>query len=695
MKKILFLTAMLLSTAYVFSQTDSVRAEQDNIFQNINKTLIPTGYLNEYGPEVVDKKWLAGILIDSNFIFHIDVFNMLYNDIENSQINTSVTAMLPLDSVMPYTNAARYDTLSNLAFISADYSVLREDALQQNLFTASGNQIFDVANRTESPYILKHTFAAVPVLPESPFKNEIRLGCQQLFYGNTGKTVSTVQVNFLDGGGYHIIYNNGTVTPITKTFSDSSGYKKFAVKVQYTDNSTDECYTHQYVNVISQSTGVNSFAILSATELKNPDHIIQPSSYMNVAPKLAWFQQQIPFLVNLQHFNQDMKIYIRYSSLRQGTALENKIVKPFIVVEGYDITDASPLLKPHNYDINSLISEWNKIVSTPTTFDINKKLDEDGGYDLIFIDYYTMRSITENADYLLQAIDWINSQKVNNSLGVREQNVVMGISMGGLVSRYALAKKTKETNNNSTETRQLITMDSPHQGANVPLGMQHFLYDFGEVKIVQPIKNKSDDLKAFYYLNEQSSTQQQLIWRVTNGNGSQVANSFLAPGGVYRTMVDYTAPYQFLAVSNGSQCGVQVMEPGALILQRSGNVATVSWLGGWLFRNKYRLAVQINALPAYGTQAQICSVVMERNIRLFQGLIGTGWKTTSNSSARISPANTFPWDGVPGGIRNFTDKDLSQAGQYPPIGKDKTFFGNLLSSFGRNFIFIEGKLATE
>lgn len=284
---------------------------------------------------------------------------------------------------------------------------------------------------------------------------------------------------------------------------------------------------------------------------------MQPTSYLNVNPTIP-FNAQIPFLQNLQQFNQNMKLYIRFSSKRNGTGLQDKIVKPFIIVEGYDITDASPLLKAENYGLNNLLEEWDKIVTTPNTFDIHKKLDEEGGYDLIFIDYYTMRSITENADYLLQAIEWINSNKENNAVGVREQNVIMGISMGGLVSRYALAKRTKQIDN--TETRQLITMDSPHQGSNVPLGLQHFLYDLGETKIIAKLKSRSDELKAFYNLNEQPSTQQQLIIRVTDANGSRSNNTFLAPDGVYRSMVDYTSPYEFLAISNGSQCAVQVVK---------------------------------------------------------------------------------------------------------------------------------------
>lgn len=39
---------MLLITLGAFAQTDSIRTEQDYIFQHINKTHIPTGYLIEY-----------------------------------------------------------------------------------------------------------------------------------------------------------------------------------------------------------------------------------------------------------------------------------------------------------------------------------------------------------------------------------------------------------------------------------------------------------------------------------------------------------------------------------------------------------------------------------------------------------------------------------------------------------------------
>ena len=128
MKLIITIAALLLLNLCGYAQTDQVRTELNSIFQNINKTQIPTGYLNEYGPEVVNKKWLTGILSDSNLIADMNTYNFLYNDIENCRINFPTTSppiearviqqiVLPLDSAKIMIDLARYDTLTTLAFL--------------------------------------------------------------------------------------------------------------------------------------------------------------------------------------------------------------------------------------------------------------------------------------------------------------------------------------------------------------------------------------------------------------------------------------------------------------------------------------------------------------------------------------------------------------------------------------------------
>jgi hypothetical protein len=411
MKLIITLAALLLLNLCAIAQTDLVRAELNSIFQNIDKTQIPTGYLNEYGPEVVYKKWLNGVLSDSNLVVDMNTYNFLYNDIENSKIYNPSSLppiearriqpiLQPLDTAKVMTEIARYDTVTNLALFSANYASLREDALQQNLFTKVDNQIFDVAVRTQSPYILNHTFAAVPVLPESKYSNEIRIGYTNLFYGNSSNTVNMVQVNFLDGAGYQNIYSNGTASPLTKTYMDSSGFKKFAIKVIYTNGSVDECYTGQMVNVVPPSNAANRYDPLVQQEILNPTYSVIPASYSNINPTIPQILLNIPNatitqdLLRLQKFNQNMKVYVRYKKRLVTDPLYNKIVKPFIVVEGYDITDASQLLKPNNYGINTFLGEIDGIRFGSSNQRFTEHLDDEAGYDLIFIDYYTMRDIT-------------------------------------------------------------------------------------------------------------------------------------------------------------------------------------------------------------------------------------------------------------------------------------------------------------
>src|SRR5690606_10940129 len=74
--------------------------------------------------------------------------------------------------------------------------------------------------------------------------------------------------------------------------------------------------------------------------------------------------------------------------------------------------------------------------------------------------------IQRNAFVLQEVIKWVNSVKLGT-----EKNVVLGQSMGGVIARYAL--KNMEDYNLSHDTRTYISQDSPHLGANIPLGYQH------------------------------------------------------------------------------------------------------------------------------------------------------------------------------------------------------------------------------
>jgi hypothetical protein len=108
-------------------------------------------------------------------------------------------------------------------------------------------------------------------------------------------------------------------------------------------------------------------------------------------------------------------------------------------------------------------------------------------YDIIYLDYEDgVDDIFRNARLLEQAIDIVNARKIGN-----EPNIVFCDSMGGLVARYAL--RSMELKGKDHQTRKFISMDSPHKGANVPVGFQAAVRNLRKMKF-------SIDAKLFFNL---------------------------------------------------------------------------------------------------------------------------------------------------------------------------------------------------
>lgn len=193
----------------------------------------------------------------------------------------------------------------------------------------------------------------------------------------------------------------------------------------------------------------------------------------------------------------DYHIYYHFKNGNK-TQSERILKKPIIIVDGFDPMDN------RNYSeiYNSLLLYDNG----------NKKLGDElrlKGYDVVIlnfpitgkgkndIDINTNVNIPEipgfvnrdgGADYiernaflLVKLIQELNAELQLN--GSNEKLVVVGPSMGGQISRYALAymekKEAEGISNMNHNTRLWISFDSPHLGANIPLAIQKDLYFFG------------------------------------------------------------------------------------------------------------------------------------------------------------------------------------------------------------------------
>lgn len=62
MKKLLLIIAIILAALQTFSQSDPLRDKLDSVFQNVNKNVISTGYLKEYGAELMPIHVFNGVL---------------------------------------------------------------------------------------------------------------------------------------------------------------------------------------------------------------------------------------------------------------------------------------------------------------------------------------------------------------------------------------------------------------------------------------------------------------------------------------------------------------------------------------------------------------------------------------------------------------------------------------------------------
>ncbi len=634
MKKLLLLLSILTAWMHNFGQLDPLRLKLDSIFQYVDKTQVPTGYLKEYGAELMPIHCFNGLLTDSNAVADIDAFRATYTDISTAKIQVQLPAMTDLTVVNTQISSFVNDAATPIVLLYGNYASMRNDALSQNLFTVSNQRIFDVPGRTQSPYTTNTLFAAASI--KKVFTNTVIFTYNpSLYYSNTNTTISTLWVDFKDGQGYKTIPLNGTVS---KTYTDSSSTKLIDFKVQLSTGAF--VYCHSSVDVFVTSTIVSN-------------------RYVGTDPYSR--EVTVPTVPG-EGLGGDI-MQIRYSvNNPTRTTVTPHLRKPLIYVEGYDVSG--------KYDILNLIKnevldkgEWVNLALIPNGYDFMNDLDDIAGYDLVFLNYNTLRSFEDNSKMLQHVIEWIKQDKTAG--GFTEKNVIIGTSAGGILCRYTLARMTKTISSASTDTKLLITHDSPHQGANVPLAFQHFLYDLGNVRVLgKKISDNLGDLNDFYVLNTKPATAQLLKARVIDENGNVVINTFLnGANSPYQQMVrfalaDNPPAYRYIATAQGSQCGIPVMQASGLPIANYDGVFAIAKFR-WFYQNivhittKYFLTTQLNAIPSSGIQSQIEYFKYVRRISFWGIVFNT---VTLKEVSRSNPVGFTDWDAAPGSTQSINDR---------------------------------------
>ncbi|PKP24291.1 MAG: hypothetical protein CVU03_13010 [Bacteroidetes bacterium HGW-Bacteroidetes-2] len=310
--------------------------------------------------------------------------------------------------------------------------------------------------------------------------------------------------------------------------------------------------------------------------------------------------------------------------------------KPIILIDGFDPGDTR--------DIPALYQLLNFNNGTENLADEARAL----GYDVILLNFpvYIRNGsdiidggsdyIQRNAFVLAALIEEINAQKVGE-----EELVIIGPSMGGLISRYAL--RYMEQNGLNHETRLWLSFDAPHLGANIPIGFQH-LFNYiafgplGDVGLQDVVNG----------LLRNPAARQMLIdhfeGHLLPGDPAEFDPTIVLPTGspnfrnafqAELNAMGYPQNTRNISISNGSGFGETTGTPGMNVIDY-----TFYPDGPDGFT---RALIEVNFAPA-ASQTQRVSRIRSQIFIIF-------WLTVDESDAfSMAPAFTSGLDSAPGGL---------------------------------------------
>lgn len=408
---------IIISSTLTYAQYDEdnavVRNYLNSVFQNIDKSKVPTGYLKDYAFEYIDMSYYDGTeLTDSNYV-NSEILEMILKTVNSSALQQK-----------PFVNTTDmlYDLFCNEEMIPVPialykYSNIKETAIDDGLIRYENGKVYDVYNENGiwlNPYETKY------VLGFAPMANESYLPRVLFDFSTIYTNVSICDIDFDpgDGSGYRRIYKNDVV----RISYPESGEYEMKLRIILYDGVTLETHTTININVLNPRAPFEDD--LSSIYVSNPIKYNELTAYYK----------------------------IKYKSSGGG------LTKPIIVVEGFDPVMLGDTTIYGSLSLNNMVFPY---------FVTNS-------YDVVYVDFLNSeKDIFENAELLKIIIREINNIKHQN--GSEEKNIIVGQSLGGVISRVAL--REMEMAGELHETTTFVSHDSPHLGANVPIGLLYTVRD--------------------------------------------------------------------------------------------------------------------------------------------------------------------------------------------------------------------------
>ena len=391
----------------------------------------------------------------------------------------------------------------NVSFHKLNYN--QQDENQGGLTIESLK--FEKISNDKDAFLENHVFVFSPLKANAKGATIVyNINEAFIFQSTQNKNITELTIDFGNNQIHQVIENGVVILPQVTITYDTQGTKNLEAQATMADGTSITTLGSIYISGFATSPPISNF-------IENVEGF--ESSY----PFAGYEPEDIPIKGKL-----DYRIFFR------SNAASATLTKPIIIIDGFDPGDKRKIL---DADTNQDPDKHRSINEMMEYIDDNgnpRKLIEElntKGYDVVIVNHpiYTSSEgieIDGGADYiernalthvtLYQHINQLLEQ--NNS---EQELIIVGPSMGGQISRYALAYM--EANNIEHNTRLWVSIDSPHLGANIPIGLQ---------TLVRQVM--SDNALAQDFVNNHlgsAAAKQQLIEQLGGWNTSNVHQELL------------------------------------------------------------------------------------------------------------------------------------------------------------------------
>lgn len=465
----------------------------DILLTNVSKTPITTGILYDRIMSFSDLDWLKenGAVTNSNYQHFIQSWSELYRSAYNPNFSS-------LETLKANINANTNPNLVDLGVINTKMNYIDYGTPTTPSLTTANGLLYNVTGI--NPFLEKQITVIAPLKERVTYGTVTFRLLPSFMLQLSGLPIKNLVANFGTTTNYNLITNSvvSTTNPILNF--TTSGKKTFTFTVTFSNNTTETLTASMYIEVPPVAT--TAFSATTSFPLEE-DFIGTAGITSTTAGNIAF-----------QGYNETtatkgtLEYRTYYNLVTNNGSAKSKIKKEIIILDGYDPGDGRKIYQGslgYSQDKSSLyeLMKYDDD-NNPSTIPVNlveKLRNAPYGFDVTLVNFPAGADYIErNAMAVVSLLQRETAKLATN--GSTEKIALIGPSMGGLVSRYALAYMEKNSINHNT--RLWVSFDSPHLGANIPVAAQENLYFYG-------YKGRKDQAKIKFDENFRSPAARQML----------------------------------------------------------------------------------------------------------------------------------------------------------------------------------------